>query len=147
MDQLLIKGWVRTRRDSKGFSFIEINDGSSLKNIQVVADEQLPNYDDVKKTTTGSALAVRGSLIESKGGGQKWEIQATAVDIINLAPEDFPLQKKRHTDEFLRTTETPHQQIRRRLSHPFRDGLRDSQILPGTGLSLSAFTDSDRLGL
>ncbi len=103
MDQVLIKGWVRTRRDSKGFSFIEVNDGSSLKNIQVVADEKLPNYEDVKKLTTGSALTVNGRLVESQGGGQKWEIQAQAVEVINLAPEDFPLQKKRHTDEFLRT--------------------------------------------
>ena len=103
MDQVLIKGWVRTRRDSKGFSFIEVNDGSSLKNIQVVADEKLPNYEDIKKLTTGSALAVDGQLVESKGGGQKWEIQAGGVEVIHLAPEDFPLQKKRHTDEFLRS--------------------------------------------
>ena len=103
MEQVLIKGWVRTRRDSKGFSFIEVNDGSSLKNIQVVADEKLPNYEDVKRLTTGSALAVGGQLVESKGGGQKWEILADAMEIIHLAPEDFPLQKKRHTDEFLRT--------------------------------------------
>jgi asparaginyl-tRNA synthetase len=103
VEQVLIKGWVRTRRDSKGFSFIEVNDGSSLKNIQVVADENLSNYEDVKKLTTGSALAVGGQLVESKGGGQKWEIQADKVELIHLAPEDFPLQKKRHTDEFLRT--------------------------------------------
>ncbi|MGD2184475.1 MAG: asparagine--tRNA ligase [Desulfobacterales bacterium] len=103
MDQVLIKGWVRTRRDAKGFSFIEINDGSSLKNIQVVADEKLTNYEDIKKLTTGSALAVNGKLVESKGGGQRWEIQANEIQIIQLAPEDFPLQKKRHTDEFLRT--------------------------------------------
>jgi asparaginyl-tRNA synthetase len=101
--RVLIKGWVRTRRDSKGFSFIEVNDGSSLKNIQVVADEKLPNYEDIKKLTTGSALAVEGQLVESRGGGQKWEIQADGVEVIDLAPEDFPLQKKRHTDEFLRT--------------------------------------------
>jgi asparaginyl-tRNA synthetase len=103
VDQVLIKGWVRTRRDSREFSFIEVNDGSSLKNLQVVADEKLPNYEDIKKLTTGSALAVGGQLVESKGGGQKWEIQAADVQIIQLAPEDFPLQKKRHTDEFLRT--------------------------------------------
>jgi asparaginyl-tRNA synthetase len=103
IDQVRINGWVRTRRDSKGFSFIEVNDGSSLKNIQVVADEKLPNYEDIKKLTTGSALAVSGQLVESKGGGQKWEIQAGRVEVIDLAPEDFPLQKKRHTDEFLRT--------------------------------------------
>ena len=102
-EQVLIKGWVRTRRDAKGFSFIEVNDGSSLKNIQVVADEELSNYEDVKKLTTGSALAVSGQLVESKGGGQKWEIQADQVQVVHLAPEDFPLQKKRHTDEFLRT--------------------------------------------
>ena len=103
MDQVLINGWVRTRRDSKGFSFIEVNDGSSLKNIQVVADEKLSNYEDIKKLTTGSALAVSGQLVESKGGGQKWEIQADRVEVIQLAPEDYPLQKKRHTDEFLRS--------------------------------------------
>jgi asparaginyl-tRNA synthetase len=103
IDQVQLKGWVRTRRDSKGFSFIEVNDGSSLKNIQVVADENLPNYDEIKKLTTGSALAVNGQLVESKGGGQKWEIQADSVEVISLAPEDFPLQKKRHSDEFLRT--------------------------------------------
>ena len=97
VDQVQVKGWVRTRRDSKGFSFIEVNDGSSLKNIQVVADEKLPNYEDIKKLTTGSALAVSGELVESKGGGQKWEIQADGVEVIHLAPEDFPLQKKNAT--------------------------------------------------
>ena len=101
--QVLIKGWVRTRRDSKGFSFIEVNDGSSLKNIQVIADEKLPNYPEIKKLTTGSAIAVSGRLVASRGGGQRWEIQADDLEIIHLAPEDYPLQKKRHTDEFLRT--------------------------------------------
>ena len=103
LEQVLIKGWVRTRRDAKGFSFIEVNDGSGLKNIQVVADEKLPNYPEVKKLTTGSAIAVSGSLVASQGGGQRWEIQAVDLQIIHLAPEDYPLQKKRHTDEFLRT--------------------------------------------
>ncbi len=102
-DNVLIKGWVRTRRDSKGFSFLEINDGSCLKNIQVIADEALANYEDIRKITTGSAVAIAGQLVESKGKGQSWEIQAAVVTIINLAPDDFPLQKKRHTDEFLRT--------------------------------------------
>jgi asparaginyl-tRNA synthetase len=103
LDAVLIKGWVRTRRDSKSFSFIEINDGSSLKNIQVIADDGLANYDDIRKLTTGSAVAVQGVLAPSKGGGQQWEIQATDVAIISAAPETYPLQKKRHTDEFLRT--------------------------------------------
>ena len=103
IDQVLLKGWVRTRRDSKGFSFLEINDGSSLKNIQVIAGEALENYTDIKKLTTGSAVAINGKLVESKGGGQQWEVQAATIEIIQLAPESYPLQKKRHTDEYLRT--------------------------------------------
>lgn len=102
-ENVLIKGWVRTRRDSKGFSFLEINDGSCLKNIQVIADDSLANYEEIKTISTGSAIAVTGSLVESKGKGQNWEIQAGDVDIINIAADSFPLQKKRHTDEFLRT--------------------------------------------
>ena len=98
-----IKGWVRTRRDAKQFSFVEVNDGSCLKNIQVIADATLDNYEEIKKLTTGSAVAVEGSLVPSKGGGQRWEITARALTIISFAPETYPLQKKRHSDEFLRT--------------------------------------------
>jgi len=100
---VLVKGWVRTRRDAKTFSFIELNDGSCLKNIQVVADQNLQNYAEIRNLTTGSALAVRGALIESRGGGQRWEIHAEQVEVLHAAPESYPLQKKRHSDEFLRT--------------------------------------------
>ena len=103
VDKILIKGWVRTRRDSKGFSFIEINDGSCLANIQVIADHGLDNYDDILKLSTGSAVAITGKLLASKGKGQKWEIQADDIEIISIAPDSYPLQKKRHSDEFLRT--------------------------------------------
>ncbi|MFZ1986832.1 MAG: OB-fold nucleic acid binding domain-containing protein, partial [Desulfatitalea sp.] len=102
-DPILIKGWVRTRRDAKGFSFIELNDGSCLANLQVVADERLPNYEEIRKLTTGSAIAVQGRLVASQGQGQQWELQATVLAIIGSAPESYPLQKKRHSDEFLRT--------------------------------------------
>ncbi|MEJ2657455.1 MAG: asparagine--tRNA ligase [Desulfobacterales bacterium] len=103
IDEVLIKGWVRTRRDSKNFSFLEINDGSCLKNIQVIADSALNNYDNITKLYTGSAVSVSGKLIASKGSGQEWEIIAKHIEIIGVAPETYPLQKKRHTDEFLRT--------------------------------------------
>ncbi len=103
LDEVLIKGWVRTKRDSKGFSFIEVNDGSSRANIQVIADQGLDNYNDILKLSTGSAMAVTGRLVASKGAGQAWEIQAGRVEIISTAPESYPLQKKRHSDEFLRT--------------------------------------------
>jgi len=102
-NDVLIKGWIRTRRDAKMFSFLEINDGSCLKNVQVIANESLPNYEDIKKLTTGSAVIVSGKLVASQGRGQQWEISADHVDIISLAPETYPLQKKRHSDEFLRT--------------------------------------------
>ena len=103
IDKVLIKGWVRTRRDAKEFSFIEINDGSCLKNMQVIADADLDNYESIKKLSTGSAAAITGRLVQSKGGGQKWEIQADGVEILSLADDAFPLQKKRHSDEFLRS--------------------------------------------
>ena len=102
-DEVLVKGWIRTRRESKAFSFIELNDGSCLANIQVIVDSSLDNYADVVRLTTGAAIAVTGKLVESPGKGQQWEIHATGIDIIGHAPEDYPLQKKRHTDEYLRT--------------------------------------------
>ncbi|MGD9138650.1 MAG: asparagine--tRNA ligase [Desulfobacterales bacterium] len=103
MDGVLVKGWVRTLRTSKAFSFIEVNDGSCLKNVQVIADESLPNYADIKKLTTGSAIILSGNLVRSQGKGQKWEISADHVEIVSIAPESYALQKKRHSDEFLRT--------------------------------------------
>ena len=102
-DDVLIKGWVRTRRDAKEFSFIEINDGSCLKNMQVVADSNIDNYESISRLSTGSAVSIAGKLAPSQGAGQKWEIQAKQVDIVSIAPASYPLQKKRHTDEFLRS--------------------------------------------
>ncbi len=103
MNQVLVNGWVRTRRDSKGFSFIEVNDGSCLKNIQIIAASNLPNYDEIQRLTTGSAVSISGSLVPSQGKGQSWEITAARILVIGQAPETFPLQKKRHSDEYLRT--------------------------------------------
>ncbi|MCF8068542.1 MAG: asparagine--tRNA ligase [Desulfobacterales bacterium] len=103
IEELLVKGWVRTRRDAKGFSFIEINDGSCLANLQVVADTTTPGYDMVTKLSTGSAVTIIGELVNSAGKGQKWEVQARKIEVISVAPENYPLQKKRHSDEFLRT--------------------------------------------
>lgn len=102
-EKVLLKGWVRTRRDAKDFSFIEVNDGSCLKNMQIIANNALDNYDDVKKISTGSSVAITGALVESQGGSQKYEVVAEKVEIYSLAPDDYPLQKKKHTDEYLRT--------------------------------------------
>ena len=102
-ETVLIKGWVRTKRDSKGFSFLEINDGSCLRNIQVVAEETIPDYHKAVELSTGSSVAITGELIESPGKGQKNEIKAKEITIYGMAdPEAYPLQKKRHSFEFLR---------------------------------------------
>jgi len=102
-ERVLIKGWVRTRRDSKDFSFFEINDGSCLRNIQVIVEAEIGNYSEAKDLGTGAAIAVEGKLVASPGSGQQWEIQADRITVIGTCPEDYPLQKKRHSDEFLRT--------------------------------------------
>ena len=102
-DELHVAGWVRTRRDSKAFSFIELNDGSCLANLQVIADAGIPGSDDLHHMTTGASVEVKGRLVESPAKGQKWEMQATEIKLLGAAPEDFPLQKKGHTAEFLRS--------------------------------------------
>ncbi len=99
---LELAGWVRTKRDAKDFSFIELNDGSCLANLQVIADAGLETDATLRHITTGAAIQVRGDLVESPGKGQQWELRATAVEVAGAAPEDYPLQKKRHSDEFLR---------------------------------------------
>ncbi len=102
--QAEVRGWVRTRRDAKGFSFIELNDGSCLKNLQVVVDHAIPGAEGLAGMTTGAALAVSGELVASPGKGQSYELKAAAVRLVGPAdPETYPLQKKRHSDEFLRT--------------------------------------------
>jgi len=102
--EICINGWIRTKRDSKGISFLEINDGSTIKNLQVVIESELPGYDDIiQKLSTGASLEVKGTLIPSQGKGQTIELKATAIKIFGEAPADeYVLQKKRHSFEFLR---------------------------------------------
>ena len=102
-DSLAVKGWVRTRRDSKGFSFLELNDGSCLANLQVVVDAGTPGYQQIAEFTTGASAAIEGKLMSSPAKGQKWELHATRVELIGTADASYPLQKKGHTAEFLRT--------------------------------------------
>jgi asparaginyl-tRNA synthetase len=102
VDAIQIQGWVRTRRDSKDFSFIELNDGSCLRNLQIIAKNTLPNYSDVQRLTTGASIIVHGALVASQGKGQNWEIVADRINIVGNAEESYPLQKKGHTPEFLR---------------------------------------------
>jgi len=96
------EGWVRTRRDSKTVSFIEVNDGTCLKGLQVVADHERFDSNLLNRISTGSSVVCTGILVPSQGGNQKVEMQAQTIEILGDAPESYPLQKKRHTLEYLR---------------------------------------------
>jgi asparaginyl-tRNA synthetase len=104
-EKIKIQGWVRTKRELKEFTFIEVSDGSSLANLQVVLNQDLPDYEHIiKRLNTGSSLTVEGILIESPAKGQRVELKAHLVEIFgDCDPETYPLQKKRHSFEFLRT--------------------------------------------
>ncbi len=99
-----VQGWVRTRRTSKaGLTFVEVNDGSSLANLQVVAEQALPNYEAISKLGTGASVEVRGEIVSSPAAGQAMELRAADIRVVGDSPDDYPLQKKRHSFEYLRT--------------------------------------------
>lgn len=102
IDYITISGWVRTRRDSKGFSFLSINDGSCLANIQAIVDDGIPGSESISMATTGSSVKLKGQLVESPGKGQSFEIKASEIEVTGTADDTYPLQKKGHSPEFLR---------------------------------------------
>ena len=99
---VLVKGWVRTKRGSKSVSFIALNDGSTIKNVQVVAD--LEKFDDelMRQITTGACISVTGTIVESIGSGQAVEVQATGIELLGACPADYPMQKKGQSFEYMR---------------------------------------------
>ncbi len=101
-ESVTIAGWVRTRRDSKAFSFLEINDGTCLANLQVVVDAGIDGYEQVERMLTGASVEITGRLVASLGQGQQWEMHADHIRLIGEVPSDYPLQKKGHSLEFLR---------------------------------------------
>lgn len=101
--EVLLKAWVRTKRGSKNVAFIALNDGSTINNIQVVVDVETTDANILDKVTTGSCIAVTGKLVESQGSGQKVEIEANTIEVLGEAhPDEYPLQPKKHSLEFLR---------------------------------------------
>lgn len=101
--EITIEGWVKTLRDSKTFGFIELNDGTFFKNVQIVFNDTLENFDEVKKITLSTSIKVTGQFIKTENAKQPFEIQATKVEVENLADSSYPLQKKKHSFEYLRT--------------------------------------------
>jgi asparaginyl-tRNA synthetase len=102
---ITICGWIRTVRAQKNFSFVEINDGSTFSSLQIVVDSSMPSYEELmKKLSTGASISVTGELVESMGKKQRWELKAHTIDLLgSCLTEDYPLQKKRHSFEFLRS--------------------------------------------
>ena len=100
---IIIEGWVKTLRDSKTFGFIELNDGTFFKNIQIVFNDSLPNFEEIRKLTLSSSIKVSGKFVLTPESKQPFEIQATRIEIESLADNTYPLQKKRHSFEYLRT--------------------------------------------
>ena len=98
-----LEGWVRTLRDSKTFGFIELNDGSFFKNVQIVFNDELKNFEDIRKLSISSSIKVTGKLLITENAKQPFEIHATDIEILSLCDSDYPLQKKRHSFEYLRT--------------------------------------------
>lgn len=101
--EIKISGWVRTVRDSKTFGFIEINDGSFFKNLQIVFDDTLNNFSEVAKLTISSSIEVTGIFTKTENAKQAFELKATNINIIDVSDSEYPLQKKRHSFEYLRT--------------------------------------------
>lgn len=101
--EVQMEGWIRTIRDSKNFGFIELNDGTYLKNVQVVFENNLSNFDEVRRYSTGSAITVKGNLILTPEAKQPFEIKATEITMEAESDPSYPLQKKRHSMEYLRT--------------------------------------------
>ena len=102
-DIVEVSGWVKTVRDSKSFGFIELNDGSFFQNVQIVFDTGLGNFENIRKLSISSSIIVVGEVIKTENAKQPFEIKANNIDIVNVADSDYPLQKKRHSFEYLRT--------------------------------------------
>lgn len=100
--EVLLGGWIRNHRKQKEFGFIDFNDGTCFQNLQIVYDNSLKNFDDIQKLHIGSAITVRGTIIKSEGNGQAIEMKLMEYTLCGDCPEDYPIQPKRHTREFLR---------------------------------------------
>ena len=119
--EINVGGWVRSLRDSKAFGFIVVSDGSFFETLQIVYHDTLPNFAEVSKLSVGTAILVKGTLVSTPQAKQPFEIQASEVTVEGTSSPDYPLQKKRHSLEYLRT-------ISRRLA-PSSSGPRNSRTI------------------
>ena len=100
--EVVLQGWIRNHRKQKEFGFIDFNDGTYFKSVQVVYDNKLADFDEIQKLRIGSAIEIKGRVIESPAKGQDFEVQVINISLLGDCPEDYPIQPKRHSREFLR---------------------------------------------
>ena len=140
--EITVGGWIRSIRDSKAFGFIVLNDGTSFDTLQIVYHDTMANFAEVSKLNVGASIIVKVLLVATPEAKQPFEIQATEVVVEGASSADYPLQKKRHTFEYLRTI--PHLRARtntfQAVFRVFPDRLRDPPVLPGAGLRLCPHT-------
>ena len=143
--EVTVCGWVRTSRNSKTMAFLALNDGTSLPHLQIVIDKATGiEFEDAMPG--GTSVKVVGTVVEGQNGGV--EINAKEITVLGKCPAEYPLQKKRHTLEFLRTMpERPHEYLQCRDARPQRPGTGNSPLLPGAQLRLCQHTAYHRLRL
>lgn len=142
-------GWAKTIRDMKTFGFIELNDGSCFRNLQVVMDaNSLSNYKEIAAQNVGAALIVRGTVVLTPEAKQPLEVKATEIEIEGVSSPDYPLQKKRHSVEYLRTIQHLRPRtnlLLRGVPREKRGGLRRARVLPEPRLRLCQHPHHHRL--
>ena len=145
--EVTVGGWVRSVRDSKTFGFIVLHDGSFFETLQVVYHDTMENFAEISKLNVGAAIIVKGTLVATPQAKQPFEIQAAEVTVEGNSAPDYPLQKKRHSLEYLRTITTSpseNKHIPGSISCTFSVCLCDSPFLPGAGICLCAYSADHR---
>ena len=140
--EVTVGGWVRSVRDSKTFGFIVLHDGTFFETLQVVYHDTMENFAEISKLNVGAAIIVKGTLVATPQAKQPFEIQATEVTVEGTSAPDYPLQKKRHSLEYLRTSENKH--IPGSIPCTFPVCLCNPPFLPGTGICLCSYSTDHR---
>ena len=144
--EVSVGGWVRSVRGSKAFGFIVLHDGTFFETLQVVYHDNMPNFAEISKLNVGAAIIVKGTLVPTPEAKQPFEIQAEEVQVEGASAPDYPLQKKRHTLEYLRTMThlTENQHFPGSVPCTFSLRICDPQILPGEGICICTHSTDHR---
>ncbi len=145
--KVTVGGWVRSNRDSKTFGFLVVNDGSFFEPLQMVYSDQLADFAAIAKIGVGAAVMVTGTIVVTPGAKQPFEMQAEEVVVEGASPSDYPLQKKRHSFEYLRTIShlrAENEYLPGGIPRPFPGGVCHSPLFPGKGLRLCAHAADHR---